>query len=240
MCAFFIIEGKLQSSQTKYYTKLVLFGIIVNNMISAGLLWVRAGQKKGVRSMSTNLAYQEERWEELVGGKVVAMSPRPSVNHNRVAFNIAVLFDRYLKGRKCTPFADGTDLYLTEQDRYIPDVMVVCDPDKIKNDGVHGAPDLVVEVLSPGTAKNDKTHKKDIYARCGVREYWLVSPSDKFLEVYRNDGTDFVLHDVYTLHPDWMLARMSEEERSSVVTHFKCSLFDDLEIALEDIFYRTF
>lgn len=190
--------------------------------------------------MNTNLAYQEEQWEELVGGKVVAMSPRPSVNHNRVASNVFWLFENYLRKKKCTPFADGTDLYLTEQDRYIPDVMVVCDPDKIKDDGVHGAPDLVVEVLSPGTAKNDKTHKKDIYARCGVREYWLVSPSDKFLEVYRNDGTDFVLHDVYTLHPDWMLARMSEEERSSVVTHFKCSLFDDLEIALEDIFYRTF
>ena len=190
--------------------------------------------------MSDNLAYQEERREELINGKVVAMSPRPSVNHNRVAFNIAYLFERYLRGKKCTPFSDGTDLYLTENDRFIPDVMIVCDPDKIKNDGVYGTPDLVVEVLSPSTMRNDKTHKKDVYARCGVREYWLVSPDEKSVEVYRTDGTEFILHDIYVLHPGWMLAKMSEEERAALETHFKCSLFDDLDISLEDIFYRTF
>lgn len=190
--------------------------------------------------MSDNLAYQEERREELINGKVVAMSPRPSVNHNRVAFNIAYLFERYLRGKKCTPFSDGTDLYLTEEDRFIPDVMIVCDPDKIKSDGVHGAPDLVVEVLSPSTMRNDKTHKKDVYARCGVREYWLVSPDEKSVEIYRTDGIKFIFHDIYALHPDWQLAQMSEEERAAVVTHFKCSLFDDLDISLEDIFYRTF
>jgi len=190
--------------------------------------------------MSENLAYREDRREELIDGKVVAMSPRPSVNHNRVASNIFWLFENYLRGQKCTPFADGTDLYLTEEEQYIPDFMVVCDPDKIKSDGVHGAPDLVAEVLSPGTAKNDKTHKKDVYARCGVREYWIVSPEEKSIEIYRLDGTGYVLHDVFALHPDWQLAQMSEEERAALVTHFKCGLFDDLDISLEDVFYRTF
>lgn len=190
--------------------------------------------------MGENLAYQEERREELINGKVVAMSPRPSVNHNRVASNIFWLFENYLRNRKCTAFADGTDVYLAEDDRFIPDVMIVCDPDKIKSDGVHGAPDLVVEVLSPGTMRNDRTHKKDMYARCGVREYWLVSPDEKSVEVYRTDGTEFILHDVYVLHPGWMLAKMSDEERAAVETHFKCGLFDDLEISLEDIFHRTF
>ena len=194
--------------------------------------------------MSENLAYQDDfvtkRREELIDGKPVMMSPRPTVIHNRIAFNIAVLFDRYLKGKKCTPFSDGVDLYLDDDNRFIPDMMVVCDPDKIKPDGIHGAPDLVVEVLSPGTARNDKTRKKDVYARCGVREYWLVSPNEKSVEVYRTDGTEFILHDIYTLYPDWQLAQMSDEERANLVTQFKCSLFDDLDISLEDIFYRTF
>ena len=132
------------------------------------------------------------------------------------------------------------NVYLTDKDHFVPDFMVVCDPDKIKSDGVHGAPDLVVEVLSPSTARNDKTRKKDVYARCGVREYWIIHPEDKSVDVYRTDGTEFILHDIYSLHPDWMLAKMSEEERAAVVTHFKCSLFDDLDISLEDIFYRTF
>ncbi len=190
--------------------------------------------------MDNNLAHQEEPKEELIGGEVVMMLPRPSVNHNRVAFNIAVLFDNYLKGKRCTPFSDGTDLYLTEGDRFIPDVMIVCDPDKIKANGVHGAPDLVVEVLSPSTMWNDRTHKKDVYAQCGVREYWLVDPVSKSIEIYRADGGAFVLHSVYALHADWELKQMTEEERAAVVTHFKCSLFDDLDISMEDIFYRTF
>lgn len=190
--------------------------------------------------MSDNLAYQEERREELIGGKVVMMSPRPSFNHNRVASNIFRIFDNHLYGKKCTPIADGMDLYLDEDNQFVPDFMVVCDPDKIKPDGIHGTPDLVVEVLSPSTARNDKTHKKDVYARCGVREYWIIHPEDKSVDVYHTDGTKFILHDIYSLHPDWMLAKMSEEERAAVVTHFKCSLFDDLDISLEDIFYRTF
>ena len=97
-----------------------------------------------------------------------------------------------------------------------------------------------MEVLSPGTARNDRTLKKDTYARFGVREYWLVSPGDKYVEIYRNDGGEFVLDNVYTVYADWQLAQMSEEERAAVETHFKCGLFDDLDISLEEIFYRTF
>ena len=189
--------------------------------------------------MSDNLAYQEERRTELIGGKVVMMSPA-STNHTFVSGNIYYLFAHYLRKKTCRPFADGVDLYLDEDNQFIPDFMVVCDPDKIKPDGVHGAPDLVVEVLSPSTARNDKTRKKDIYARCGVQEYWIVDPSGKSLEIYRTGGSEFMLYDVHALYPDWQLAQMSEDERAAVVTHFKCSLFDDLEISIEDIFYRTF
>jgi len=189
--------------------------------------------------MNENLAYRENRREELIGGKVVMMSPSPAWNHMAVAGNIYNIFFNYLRGKKCTPIQDGFDLFLSDEDRFIPDFMVVCDPDKIKANGVHGAPDLVAEVLSPSTMRNDKTLKKEVYAKCGVREYWLVDPGSKSMEVYHTDGTGFVLHDIYALHPDWELAQMNEEERAAVITHFKCSLFDDLDISLEDIFYRT-
>lgn len=164
------------------------------------------------------------------------MSPRPMFNHNRISFNIAHIFETYLKHEQCTAIADGTDLYLTEKDRFVPDMMVVCDRDKIKNDGVHGAPDLVVEVLSLSTAKRDKTYKKGTYEKCGVREYWLVNPADKSVEIYRLEGQSFVLFDLYHVYPDWMLEKMTEAERAEVVVKFKCSLYDDFEIVLEDIF----
>lgn len=187
--------------------------------------------------MNTNLAYQEEIWEELINGQVVAMSPRPRFNHNHIASNIYVIFRNYLRGRKCTPIMDGTDLYLTGKDRFVPDFMVVCDRDKIQEDGVHGAPDLVVEVLSPRTVMNDRKHKKAVYEQCGVKEYWIVSPAEKTVEQYFLEDGQFVLHAAYAVHPDYMLAKMTEEERSALVTHFQCSLFDDLDIRLEDIFY---
>jgi len=128
------------------------------------------------------------------------------------------------------------DLYLTEKDRFTPDMMVVCDRDKSKSDGIHGAPDLVVEVLFPSTAKRDKTYKKDAHARSGVREYWLVNPADKSIEAYRLSGGDLVLYDIYSVYPDALLGKMTEEERAAVPTTFKCSLYDDFEIALEDVF----
>lgn len=87
--------------------------------------------------MGNSLACQEESWDELINGKVVAMSPRPSVNHHQVSLNIASIFSRYLKGKTCRPFGDGVDLYLTEKDRFIPDGMVICDPRKIKRNGVY-------------------------------------------------------------------------------------------------------
>lgn len=189
--------------------------------------------------MDGNLAYQEERREELIGGKIVAMAPA-SVSHTYVADNILNIFKNHLKGKACIPFGDGLLVHLTDDDKFVPDVMVVCDRNKIKPDGVYGAPDLVVEVLSPSTAKNDRTHKKDVYERCGVPEYWIVSPTERFIEVYRLDGVEYVLHDVYTLPADWELNRMTDEKKAALVTEFKCHLYDDLIIRLEDIFSDFF
>lgn len=186
--------------------------------------------------MQDNLAYQEDLREELIGGKIVAMSPRPVFNHNRISFNIAHIFESYLRHKQCTVIADGTDLHLTENDRFVPDMMIVCDRDKIKADGVHGAPDLVVEVLSPSTVKRDRTYKKDTYARCGVREYWLVDPANKSVEVYRLENGRLELYDIYSVYPDFQLEQMTEAERAAVPTRFKCSLCDDFDIALEDVF----
>ena len=186
--------------------------------------------------MNTNLAYQDYPAEELIGGKFVAMSPRPSINHNHVSFNIARIFADYLRGKRCTPFADGVDLYLTEEDRFIPDMMVVCDPDKIKHDGVYGAPDLVVEVLSPSTMRNDRMGKKEVYQTCGVREYWLVDPENRTIEQYLLQDGKLELNMVYASCRDDELERMSEQEKAELETHFQCSLYSDFDIALEDIF----
>ena len=189
--------------------------------------------------METNLAYkfEEEPREEVINGKVVMMSA-PTLNHTLIAGNIFGIFRDYLRGKKCVPIQDGGALFLEEDaEEYKPDMMVVCDRDKLKLDGVHGAPDLAVEVLSPSTGRYDKGHKKEVYEKRGVREYWIVDPANRAVEQYVLQNGRFVLRDVYHLYPDYLLRHMTEEKKAALVTEFKCSLFDDLTIRLDDVFF---
>lgn len=189
--------------------------------------------------MTENLAYQEDRREEWIDGKIVAMSPA-STGHIYVSGNIYRIFGNYLQGKNCIAFSDGLLVRLSDTDKFVPDVMVVCDRDKIKRTYINGAPDLVVEVLSPSTAKNDKGYKKDVYESSGVPEYWIVNPAGKSIEVYLLKNGRYTLDNVYTRYPDEELAEMTDEEKAVVVTEFKCHLYDDLIIRLDDIFGDLF
>lgn len=107
-----------------------------------------------------NLAYKDDyRICEMIDGVIVMMSPRPAVEHSTASFNIANIFKNYLRGKTCRAFNDGVAVFLDDKNYYVPDAMIVCDRSKIKHDGIHGAPDLVVEVLSRGTYRNDRGKK---------------------------------------------------------------------------------
>lgn len=189
--------------------------------------------------MTGNLAYETPWREELIGGKLVAMSPA-STKHNQVMLNIAYIFKHYLKGKNCVPFADGEKVFLSPTEHYVPDFMVVCDRDKIKPRGVYGAPDLVVEILSPSTAVNDRAKKKRGYEASGVTEYWVVDPPGKAVEVYLLKEGQYALDKIYYLYTEAELAEMPEEDRAAVVSEFTCHLYDDLTISLADIFDDLF
>ena len=190
--------------------------------------------------MNSNLAYQEDSWDEMINGITIMMSPRPSINHNRISGNIYTLFRSHLKGKTCEAFGDGVDLYLTERDRFVPDGMIVCHRDFIKKDGIHGVPDLVLEILSPSTTKNDRKHKKAVYEAVGVHEYWIIEPETKSIEVYLHKNGKLELDEVYSIYPDYLLEKMTDDEKAAIVTEFQCSLFDDLTISLDDVFSGTF
>ncbi|MDE6887357.1 MAG: Uma2 family endonuclease [Eubacterium sp.] len=185
---------------------------------------------------ANNLAYQAEPWEEKLNGQIILMSPRPSVNHNQLVGNIYHIFRSYLKGKTCKAFTDGVDVFLTDKDNVIPDAMIVCNKDIIKPDGIHGAPDLVVEVLSPSTAKNDRGYKKDLYEAAGVKEYWIVDPTMRSIEAYLlSDKRKYVLDGFYGLFPD--NPSITELERQESKKEIPVSLYSDFRIPLEEIFY---
>ena len=185
-----------------------------------------------------NLAYRIEPETEIIGGKVVMMAS-PKLKHLFISGNIYAIFYDYLRGKSCVPIHDGGTVFLEDGEEYRPDMMVVCDPDKLGKNGVNGAPDLVVEVLSPRTARYDKGHKKDAYERNGVREYWIVDPSNRSIEQYILENGRFALRDIYTKYTEEAFADLDDEEKAAVVTEFHCSLFDDLTIRLDDVFYRV-
>ena len=130
---------------------------------------------------------ENERWE-LIDGAAYALAT-PTFAHQRVSGEIFGQLREFLKGKPCQVFyapfsvrlnADEGDDTVVE-----PDILVVCDNKKLEDGkGVVGAPDFVIEILSPSTAKHDRERKFRLYQKAGVREYWVVDPDDKLLMAY--------------------------------------------------------
>ena len=188
------------------------------------------------------IAYDEredKRRVERINGEIIRLAAMPAVNHNRVVINITRLFTNFLNGKRCEAFADGVDVHFDTDNTFVPDVMIVCRKEIIKYDGIYGAPDLVVEVLSRSTAKRDRNEKKNIYEKYGVREYWLVNYTDKTIEVYLLRDGKLVLDNVYALFPDWEWDKLSPEEKQRQQLSVKVSLYDDFIVDLRDVFARV-
>jgi len=133
---------------------------------------------------------EAERWE-LIDGVAYAMTPAPSVAHQRLVREILTQINIFLGGGPCEVFAAPFDVRLPEAgeaDADIltvvqPDIAVICDPAKLDERGCRGAPDVVIEVISPATAVRDQIHKVALYEKHGVKEYWLVHPTDRLVTI---------------------------------------------------------
>ena len=131
----------------------------------------------------------EERWE-LIDGQAYNMTPAPSFRHQKIVFNFASLLRDALKGNPCVAGIAPTDVVLSESDVVQPDVFVVCDEKKVTEANIQGAPDLIIEVISPATALKDKRGKKALYEKHGIKEYIIVDPTDQYVErfLFGEDG----------------------------------------------------
>ena len=134
-----------------------------------------------------------ERWE-LIDGVAYMMSPAPSRRHQELSGNLQSILHQHLKGKRCkvydAPFdvrlPDGVDETAEAIETVVqPDIVVVCDPEKLDDRGCKGAPDLIVEILSPSSADRDLKEKFYLYQRVGVREYWILNQTDETLMVFK-------------------------------------------------------
>lgn len=160
------------------------------------------------------LGWGEEQRYELVDGLAYCMAPAPELVHQEVAGEIYYQLRRALEGGPCRALIAPVDVRLPkagEADEEVdtvvqPDVLVVCDPGKLDRRGVRGAPDLVVEVVSPASASHDHVVKRAVYERAGVREYWLVHPQDRLLTRYLLAGAEYGKPEVQELSGETAVA----------------------------------
>jgi Uma2 family endonuclease len=118
---------------------------------------------------------------ELING-IIYMSPAPLLNHQDTLLSLGSLMFNFVKRKKLGKiYVAPVDVYLNSKNAYQPDIVFVSEQNKgiLKGDGIYGAPDLVVEILSPGTKSVDLTKKKSVYEKSGVKEYWVIEPVTK-------------------------------------------------------------
>jgi len=169
---------------------------------------------------------------ELIRGRIFAMSPAPNLYHQKISGALYAKIFNYLADKKCQVFHAPFDVRLplpphkkkkdSEIDTVVqPDLCVVCDVSKLDIRGCLGAPEWIIEILSPGTARKDLRDKYDIYQHAGVQEYWAIHPHEHTLLVFRlnTDGK-------YEGDPRPYV-------KGDVV---RVGIFDDFEIALSEVF----
>ena len=166
-------------------------------------------------------AMTEEERIELIEG-VIYDQASPNRRHQDIS---GLLFRRiadYIdaKGGKCRVYPAPFDVQLSEDTVVVPDISVICDPDKLTKQGCNGAPDWIIEIVSPNNAKRDYLQKLLIYNRAGVREYWIVDPEDESILVYDLTGEKMIA------------------QTYSMTDTVKVGIYEDLVIDFADISAR--
>lgn len=150
-------------------------------------------EKKTSYTYEDYLNFDDDERYEIIDGELYNMSPAPCYTHQNIAVELITLLHTFFRGKPCKVVAAPFDVRLSTkptQSRKIkttvqPDISIICDEEKIDEKGCMGAPDLIIEIISPSTASRDHIVKKALYEKYGVKEYWLVDPINRITTIYR-------------------------------------------------------
>ncbi|PIE50707.1 MAG: restriction endonuclease [Flavobacteriales bacterium] len=153
----------------------------------------------GTYSYADYLMWKFKERVELFKGKIFKMSPAPSTKHQKISSVLHGEFYATFKNHSCRLFSAPFDVRLTRKNKknedittvVQPDLCVICDLDKLDEQGCNGAPDLIIEILSPGNSKKEMKTKFDLYEEAGVREYWIVNPLDENVLVFVLENDEY-------------------------------------------------
>uniref|UniRef100_UPI00405738E7 Uma2 family endonuclease n=1 Tax=Agathobacter sp. TaxID=2021311 RepID=UPI00405738E7 len=154
-------------------------------------------KKQGEYTIEDYFALPEGERAELIDGRIYDMAA-PHVLHQAIAGELDAVFRAYIRSKKgqCVSFGTNVDVQLESDDKTIvqPDVLVVCDRNKFQQGRIVGVPDLIIEIISPSTAKRDRTIKLAKYMEAGVREYWIIDPQKKRIIAYAGEDMDVSIY----------------------------------------------
>lgn len=149
-------------------------------------------KKRNRYSYADYLSWDEDKRCEIIDGEIYDMNSQ-SLTHQRISLELSMQLATFFDDKPCQVICAPFDVALSKatsiNDEIFtvvqPDIMVVCDEKKIEEQRIVGAPDLIIEIISPSTAAKDSITKKALYEKAGVKEFWLVSPTDRLVRVYR-------------------------------------------------------
>ena len=174
-----------------------------------------------------------EHWrDEKINGVIYDMSPAPGYQHGIINNNINTIIKQGLKNSLCLVFMENLDFKYhpdINDDYLCPDIMVICDRKHLKGGAYSGVPKLIVETLSPSTAKKDRSEKMEIYEAAGVEEYWIVSPRGS-VEIYYLEDGKYILEQSYILQED------KEDDDYNAGSEISLRAFPHIRMTLGEIF----
>ncbi|MDD6911474.1 Uma2 family endonuclease [Actinobacillus minor] len=143
----------------------------------------------GSYSYKDYLLWKLKERVEIIKGKIMAMSPAPNRLHQDISLKLTSEFLKVFPNDGCKLYVAPFDVRFPDENGNVktvvqPDLCVICDPNKLDERGCLGAPDLVVEILSPGNSKREMKDKYELYQEYGVSEYWVVRPEERNIHIY--------------------------------------------------------
>lgn len=161
---------------------------------------------------------------EFIDGEIINQAS-PSTAHQKASVNFTVEFKNYFKHKNCEVFHAPFDVHLKNENeehtnKVIPDITVICDKSGLNEKNYVGVPTLIVEILSPSNQSNDLITKMNLYQKFGVKEYWIVNPKFRSIQIYGLNGEG--LYEQVGVFKDREMAYSS--------------VFKDLSVDLQDVF----
>jgi Uma2 family endonuclease len=184
----------------------------------------------GTYSYADYLTWKFEQAVELIKGRILPMAA-PSRRHQRISWQLSGMLFNTFKNKKCRAFAAPFDVRLFDKTKSIkankdvysvvqPDMCIICDLSKLDDNGCQGAPDMVIEILSPGNSKKEMRIKKSLYEENQIQEYWIVDPERETIHQFVLNKQN--IYDAPTIYVSGEVAN--------------CAIFEELKVPLDEVF----